>query len=197
MPASQNNQLPPRAPGGDRHIQAAADYVSDVSQWRALFGDPVIPGTRRSRLKRRREEMRSIEPVPETHPVIPVLTWNLVRPSRPHQPLAKIFDRRFRVSSLRNRLERNSTFATYRAPATIRFPLQIWVGGTISSVPTFVPTLQPAGRSRPNATASGRFSAATLKMESYFEWRACLGRRRSRVQISAPRPIFSATCRHL
>jgi len=28
--------------GDDRHIQAAADYVSDVSKRHALFGDPML-----------------------------------------------------------------------------------------------------------------------------------------------------------
>jgi hypothetical protein len=32
-----------RSGTGERHIQAAADYVSDVSKRHALFGDPVIP----------------------------------------------------------------------------------------------------------------------------------------------------------
>src|ERR1700738_412747 len=38
----------------------------------------------------------------ETYPVIPVGTWNLVRPPRPPQPLAKIFDRRFGVRHVKS-----------------------------------------------------------------------------------------------
>ena len=40
--------------------------------------------------------------VVETYPVIPVRTGNRVRPPRPHQPLAKIFDRRFRARDVKS-----------------------------------------------------------------------------------------------
>jgi len=46
--------------GDDRHVQVPADYVSDVSKRHALFGDPVIPGSRR--------EVCSIEPVHRAGP---------------------------------------------------------------------------------------------------------------------------------
>jgi hypothetical protein len=58
--------------GDDRHIQVAADDVSDVSKRHALFGDPVIPGSRRTLLKRQPEEMRSIESVHRGPAVEPV-----------------------------------------------------------------------------------------------------------------------------
>jgi hypothetical protein len=45
--------------GDDQQVQAAADYVGDVSERRALVGDPVLPGSRGTLLKRQPEEMGS------------------------------------------------------------------------------------------------------------------------------------------
>jgi hypothetical protein len=39
----------------DRHVQASADYVSNVSNRHALVGDRVIPGSRGTLLKRKPE----------------------------------------------------------------------------------------------------------------------------------------------
>jgi len=47
-------------PGDDRHVQASADDVSDVSDGHALVGDPVKPGSRGTLLKRQPVEMGSI-----------------------------------------------------------------------------------------------------------------------------------------
>ena len=58
--------------GDDRHLQAAADCVSDVSKRHALFGDRVIPGSRSSLLKRQPVEVGSIEQVHRGPAVEPV-----------------------------------------------------------------------------------------------------------------------------
>jgi hypothetical protein len=47
----------------DRHIQAAADHASDVSERQALVGDPMIPGSRGTLLEHEPVEMSRIEPV--------------------------------------------------------------------------------------------------------------------------------------
>jgi hypothetical protein len=44
-------------------IQAATDGVRNISKRHSLFGNAVIPGARRTLLKRQSEEIRSIEPV--------------------------------------------------------------------------------------------------------------------------------------
>ena len=58
--------------GDDRHVQAPADYVSDLSQRHALFGDRVIPRSRGALLKREPVEGGSIEPVHRGPAVEPV-----------------------------------------------------------------------------------------------------------------------------
>jgi hypothetical protein len=49
--------------GDDGHVQAPADYLSDVSHRHALVGDPVISGSRSTLLKHEPVEVCSIEPV--------------------------------------------------------------------------------------------------------------------------------------
>ncbi|MDB6045180.1 MAG: hypothetical protein JWM63_3731 [Gammaproteobacteria bacterium] len=47
----------------DRHVQAAADHASDVSERHTLVGDPVIPGSCGTLLEYEPVEMGSIEAV--------------------------------------------------------------------------------------------------------------------------------------
>jgi hypothetical protein len=47
----------------DRYVQSAADHASDVSERHALFGDPMIPRSCGTFLKRQPEQMGSIKPV--------------------------------------------------------------------------------------------------------------------------------------
>src|SRR5271154_5108053 len=49
--------------GDDRHIQAPADDLRDLSKRYTLFCDRVIAGSSRSLLKRQPVEMSSIEPM--------------------------------------------------------------------------------------------------------------------------------------
>ena len=44
--------------GDDRHVQAPADYASDVSNRHALVADPVIPGSRRTLLEDQTDNCR-------------------------------------------------------------------------------------------------------------------------------------------
>jgi hypothetical protein len=45
----------------NRQVQASADDLRDLSNRQALVGNPVIPGSRDSLLKRRPEEAGSVE----------------------------------------------------------------------------------------------------------------------------------------
>src|SRR5258708_35609238 len=56
----------------DRHVQASADDVRDLSGRHTLVGDPVKPRSRRSFLERQPEEMGGIEPVHRGPAVEPV-----------------------------------------------------------------------------------------------------------------------------
>src|ERR1700756_4020295 len=47
----------------ERHVQAAADPVSDLPERHALFGDAVITGSRGTLLEHQPEEMGGVEPV--------------------------------------------------------------------------------------------------------------------------------------
>lgn len=58
--------------GDDRQVQAPANYFSDVSNRHDLVGDPVIPGSRGTLLRRQPEEVGSIEPVHRGPAVEPV-----------------------------------------------------------------------------------------------------------------------------
>src|SRR5580704_12149793 len=49
--------------GDDRHLQAPADHLRDLSKRYTLFCDRVVAGSSRSLLKRQPVEMRGIEPV--------------------------------------------------------------------------------------------------------------------------------------
>jgi len=56
----------------NRHIQAAADYLSDFSEGHTLVGDAVIAGSRRTLLQCQPVEWTSIEPVHRGPAVEPV-----------------------------------------------------------------------------------------------------------------------------
>ena len=56
----------------DRHIQVPADYISDVSERHALFGDAMIPGSRGTLLKHEPVKMSSIEPMHRGPAVEPI-----------------------------------------------------------------------------------------------------------------------------
>jgi hypothetical protein len=56
----------------DRDVQAPADCVSDVSELQPLFGDCVIPGSRRCLLKRQPVDAGSVEEVRSGPAVEPV-----------------------------------------------------------------------------------------------------------------------------
>ena len=58
--------------GDDRHLQAAADDLGNVSERHALFGDPVIAGIGGAVFKRKPVEMSRIEPVHRRPTVEPV-----------------------------------------------------------------------------------------------------------------------------
>src|SRR5216684_74954 len=58
--------------GDDRHAQASADDVRDVSGGHALVGNPVKPGSRRTLLERQPKEMGGIEPVHRGPSVTPL-----------------------------------------------------------------------------------------------------------------------------
>ncbi len=58
--------------GDDRHVQAAADHASDVSERHALVGKPVIPGSCGALLKHESVEMSRIEPMHRGPGVEPV-----------------------------------------------------------------------------------------------------------------------------
>ena len=58
--------------GDDRHLQAPADDLGDLSKRHALFGDRVITGSRRTLLKRQPVETGGIEPVHRGPAVEPV-----------------------------------------------------------------------------------------------------------------------------
>ena len=45
----------------DRQVQAAADHATNISERNALVGDPVIPGSCGTPLKRQPKEMGSIK----------------------------------------------------------------------------------------------------------------------------------------
>ena len=58
--------------GDDRHVQASADYSSDVSEWHALIGDSVIPGSGGTLLEHQPVEMGRVEAVHRGPAVEPV-----------------------------------------------------------------------------------------------------------------------------
>ena len=58
--------------GDDRHVEAVADDLCNVSEWHPLFGDPVIPGIGGAVFKREPVEMSRIEPMYRRPTVEPV-----------------------------------------------------------------------------------------------------------------------------
>ena len=85
-----------RGLGDDRHVQAAADDLGDLSERHALVGDRVIPGPRRALLQRQPEETGRIEPVHRGPAVEPVahVRRNALLPARCRSASARSRDRR-------------------------------------------------------------------------------------------------------
>ena len=57
-----------------RQVQVTTDHASDVAERNVLFGNPVIPGSRGTLLKRKPKQLSSIESV-HSRPAIASLAY--------------------------------------------------------------------------------------------------------------------------